>query len=133
MWLHPAVSNGLFGHGLVLVSTVRLHISQDDLTWRGLQGGGGHVWLLDRNQRLRVKTQNLYGSFDAHSASVALRSASSESILTDLAGAKPPPLRCHYLGATTDSATAFLEVSAGSSCRTDSLGDACRWGMGTGG
>lgn len=36
--------------------------------------------------RLRVRTQNLHGSFTAHSASVPLQSASSESILTHFAG-----------------------------------------------
>lgn len=47
---------------------------------------------------------------------------------SDLAGGPcAPPLRRHYHGATMASATAFLEVPV-SSCRSDSLGDACWWG-----
>lgn len=96
--------------------------------------GRVHVRLLHWSHRLRVKTQNLYRSFKAHSAFVPLQSASSKSILTDFSGCPctPPPLWCHYHGATMDGATTFLEFPVGS-CRSDSLGDACRWVMGKGG
>lgn len=79
-------------------------------------------------------SKDLFRSSSAHSASVALRSASAESTRTDMAGGPctPAPLRCDYRTVTMDSATAILEVPVGSS-HSDSLGDACRRWRGEGG